>query len=242
MHMFHFGASERKLLGSYLPPFGPARPSEVVVIANPWGWEALRAHRTTRMLATILQREGFGVFRFDYYGTGDSFGRDEDTSLEGWTEDLEWAVEEAQAMAGKRRVILIGLRLGAFLAAKVAARSPNQVSKIVLWEPPVSGAELIRDWTGSRSAPASDIWVAGFLMPRELAQQVHSLSLLEYSDLPQEVILAQSIDGSAPPAGPVPDSWRVLRIPGPQTWKEEQDFGAGAAPMDLLREIVACLR
>lgn len=241
MHIFHFGLQERKLFGCYFPPLGSVRRSEVVVIAGPWGWEAIRAHRTIRMLAVHLQKEGFGVLRFDYFGSGDSFGEDEDADLEGWTKDLEWALEEARALAGRDRAILIGLRLGAFLSGRVAARFPSQIAKVVFWEPVLSGSELIRDWTGNSSTPTSDTQVNGFVLPRDFARDIQGLSLLEFADFGSKVTLARSVEGREPPPGALPDSWRVLRVPGPQTWKEERDLGAGAAPVDLLRQIVACL-
>jgi pimeloyl-ACP methyl ester carboxylesterase len=241
MHIFHFGLRDRKLLGLYFPPGGQKRPPAAVVIANPWGWESIRAHRTIRLLASNLQKEGFGVLRFDYYGTGDSFGDDANVDMEGMTEDLEWAVEEALALAGKDRAIVIGLRLGAFVAGQVAMQLPRQVSKVVFWEPLLTGAELIEEWTHSSSAPQEDIDVRGFLLPRGLGQAVHGLNLLDYAELGSKAVLAQSTGEDDRPWEGIPEDWTVLRVPGPQTWKDEHDLGAGAAPVDLLREIVGCL-
>lgn len=193
------------------------------------------------MLASSIQKEGFGVFRFDYYGSGDSFGEDADAELEGWTQDLELAVEEAQSLAGKNRTILIGLRLGAFIAGRVATRSPNQVSKVVFWEPTLSGSEFNRDWTGSSSAPESDMLVDGFLLPRKFAREIGELSLLDMAGLGSKVTLAQSVtNGESTPEG-FPDSWRIIRVVGPKNWKEVRGLGAGAIPVDLITELVACL-
>jgi pimeloyl-ACP methyl ester carboxylesterase len=193
------------------------------------------------MLASSFQREGFGVFRFDYYGSGDSFGEDADAGLEGWTQDLELAVEEAQSLAGKNRTILIGLRLGAHVAGRVATRSPNQVSKVVFWEPTLSGSEFNRDWTGRSAAPESDMLVDGFLLPREFAREIEGLNLLDMAGLGSKVTLAQSVKKGEPAHQGLPDSWRILRVAGPQNWKEIRGLGAGAIPVDLITEIVACL-
>lgn len=237
MHPFHFGSGERKLFGIYHPaPDGTSR-SQVVVMANPWGWEALRAHRTMRMLALKLQKEGFGVFRFDYFGSGDSFGEDADASLHGWTQDLEWAVEEALALSGKHQAILIGLRLGAFLAGRVGLGLPGQVSRVVFWEPTASGREMLREWTGASEPPTQGTWVNGFFLPEAFGQDLWNLNLRDFDSLGEKAILAETLRSEQDSGLDVPAGWRAMRVQGPECWKEERDLGAGAVPVELLNEL-----
>ena len=70
-----------------------------------------------------LAAQGWHVLRFDYFGTGDSAGEFDEADLTGWEADIEQALDELLDMAGARKVALVGLRLGATLAARVAARA-----------------------------------------------------------------------------------------------------------------------
>jgi pimeloyl-ACP methyl ester carboxylesterase len=48
-------------------------------------------------------------------------------------------LEELKELAGARSVALFGLRFGATLAARVAARAPKLVTRLILWDPIVDG-------------------------------------------------------------------------------------------------------
>jgi len=241
LHPFHFGTRERKLFGIYLPPKGGVSRPDAVVIANPWGWEALRAHRTIRMLATMLQKEGFGVLRFDYFGTGDSFGDEADTDLGGWRDDLESAVEEGFAVSGKSAITLIGLRLGAFIAADVAMRHPGSIKDLVLWEAPARGSDFLKDWTGRSTPPASDLDVKGFHLPTQVSSEIHELDLARYWEVPCRVAFTRTLGPKPVASPPLPEEGSLNEAPGPLCWREEQDFGAGAVPKETLSLIVQCL-
>ena len=67
-----------------------------------------------------------------------------DTDLAGWEGDIETAVEELKDITGTERVVLLGLRLGATLAASVAATRRNDVEALVLWDPIVSGEAYLQ--------------------------------------------------------------------------------------------------
>jgi pimeloyl-ACP methyl ester carboxylesterase len=90
-----------------------------------------------------LAADGRHVFRFDYYGTGDSSGEFETTTPDDWLADIGAAVKELQAISGVRRVRLAGVRLGATLAAK-AALELRLVDRLVLWDPIETGAAYLR--------------------------------------------------------------------------------------------------
>jgi len=132
-----FGSSSRRLFGIYEPGAGTAHPPTAAVICAPWGEEYLHSHRPLRFLARRLAEAGVHTLRFDYYGTGDSGGDIADASLRGAEDDVLTAVEELQATADAQNVLLIGMRLGANLAMAAAARSPADVTGLVLWDPVV---------------------------------------------------------------------------------------------------------
>jgi alpha-beta hydrolase superfamily lysophospholipase len=127
-----------------------------VVLCNPVGYEAMCAHRTYRHLAERLARAGFHALRFDYHGTGDSSGDDEDPDrVRAWIESIHAAVEELEAAAGVHAVALVGLRFGATLAAAAAARR-RDVQSLVLWAPCASGRAYLRELRALRMLEGRD--------------------------------------------------------------------------------------
>ncbi|CAH2604767.1 Hydrolase_4 domain-containing protein [Rhodovastum atsumiense] len=112
-----------------------------VVICSPWGEEALCTHRALRALAIHLAARGFAVLRFDHRGTGDSLG--EDGTLPGWVDGIVGAASFLRAQAGVRHVAVLGLRLGAMLAAAAAPRCA--ADEVVLLAPPGSGPSFLRE-------------------------------------------------------------------------------------------------
>ncbi|MDK9557685.1 alpha/beta hydrolase [Marinobacter sp. M216] len=147
MEAFYFGPSESYLFGAFHPRQGASR-NEAIVLCNPFGQEYLRAHKSIRRLAINLASLGYPVLRFDYRGTGDSAGDISGVSADQWVTDIGHAIQELQDMAAVPRVALIGLRLGALLAAKATLEN-DQVSRLVMWDPVVDGSAYVE---GIRSA------------------------------------------------------------------------------------------
>lgn len=116
------------------------------MLCNPFGEEAARAHRLFRVLAGQLERAGYAVLRFDYRGTGDSageFGIPGEGSVLDWVEDIGLAAAELRKRAGATRVVLVGLRFGATLAALAALRSLVHTQHLILCDPVVNGDEYL---------------------------------------------------------------------------------------------------
>ncbi|HVQ29080.1 MAG TPA: alpha/beta hydrolase, partial [Vicinamibacteria bacterium] len=108
----------------------------------PAGQEYLRAHRAFLQLAERLAALGFDVLRFDYFGCGDSAGDDHEGRLDVWLENTKAAIEEVEALCGSDRVSLVGLRLGAALAAQAQA-GRGAPSALVLWDPVLDGPRYL---------------------------------------------------------------------------------------------------
>jgi pimeloyl-ACP methyl ester carboxylesterase len=92
-----------------------------------------------RKLASTLAHDGFHVLRFDYYGTGDSSGGPRDGSLSEWCQNIVTAAADLKECSGVTKVSLLGLRLGATLAAL----TPMDVTNLVLWDPVVDGRKYL---------------------------------------------------------------------------------------------------
>jgi uncharacterized protein len=151
MTPLYFGTGQRRLFGVLDPAQKRSSQAQAAVICYPWGPEYIFAHRALRYLSSQLAERGVNVLRFDYYGSGDSAGDDSEMRLSGSREDIVAAIEELKDICDARTVALIGLRLGASLAAQIAAGQRKDIAALVLWDPAVSGSEhlevLETEWT-----------------------------------------------------------------------------------------------
>jgi hypothetical protein len=84
-----------------------------------------------RRLASI----GYYVLRFNYTGTGDSSGNFEDSTIETHISDILRAITVLQDKSKVQRVGLLGMGLGATMAAIAAVESYINVNPLILWEP-----------------------------------------------------------------------------------------------------------
>ena len=139
-----FVGTRRRLFVTYHPSHDAPRRDLGVVLCNPFGQEALRAHRLYRVLAERLARSGVDVMRFDYFGTGDSFGDDEDGDLAGWADDIRSVHDELVRRSGAREVDWIGIRLGATLMLRARDPAPQELRRLVLVDPIVDGSGYAR--------------------------------------------------------------------------------------------------
>ncbi|HEX4763092.1 MAG TPA: alpha/beta hydrolase, partial [Usitatibacter sp.] len=116
----------------------------VAVLCAPIGPEYTRSHRTLRHLADRLAGTGIASVRFDYQGCGDSAGEEDGPDrLGAWRRSIAAAVWHARRLSGCSRVCLIGIRLGATLAALEADEVGADL--VVLWNPVVKGRAYTRE-------------------------------------------------------------------------------------------------
>ncbi|MDE2434565.1 MAG: alpha/beta hydrolase [Burkholderiales bacterium] len=103
-------------------------------------------------MADRLSRMGYAVLRFDYRGTGDSYGDDQDVCLRDWTDDVLLAHQELRFRSGVDDCIWLGMRLGATLAVQAASSAPIGLRRMVLWEPVFDGKQYLADLRASHIA------------------------------------------------------------------------------------------
>jgi exosortase A-associated hydrolase 2 len=199
LEAFYFGPSASYLFGVYHPPKLTNR-REGIVLCNPFGQEYMRAHRSLRRLAINLSALGYSVLRFDYRGTGDSAGTLVDVTAKDWQQDIRVAVQELMDIAAVPKVSLLGLRVGALLAAQVAVNNP-QISRLLMWDPIVSGQAYIDELTSAISATESranfvaangTLHFNGFSMPRTFQTSLAELDLRQIQGL-QSTAVAQIV-------------------------------------------------
>ncbi|MEA3111494.1 MAG: hypothetical protein QOG58_1293 [Caballeronia sp.] len=123
---------------------GQPHATRGVVLCQPFGREAMWVHKGWRVFAEALADSGMPTLRFDYAGTGDSAGESEDgEQVERWLQSIRSAIACLKESTGVTQVVLCGLRLGATLAALVAAE--QEVDQLVLLAPVLSGRQYLRE-------------------------------------------------------------------------------------------------
>ncbi len=143
-----FGGADEPVFGVlHLPACATVRGA--VAICPPLGVEALSAHKGLRRLACRLAAGGIAALRFDYRGTGDSAGSAAGSGcVEAWTADICAALSLLRSLRAER-VGVVGLRMGALLAARAAARAG--VDAAALWDPCSSGRSFVREQVALRA-------------------------------------------------------------------------------------------
>jgi pimeloyl-ACP methyl ester carboxylesterase len=145
-----FGDESLRLYGCLHPPV-VAPADEAVLLCSATAHEYERCHRAHRQLAVQFARAGRYVLRFDYSGTGDSMGEYAHATLAQWRRDIGAAAAECRRRSGRARLCLVGMRLGATLAAQAAAHLDG-VTSLVLYAPAFDGARLLADWQREQRA------------------------------------------------------------------------------------------
>ncbi|KQU47244.1 hypothetical protein ASG84_08190 [Rhodococcus sp. Leaf278] len=138
-----FGPSDSPLFGTvHVPTGGRARGG--VVLCPPLGKEQVDSYRGMTLLAQKLCAQGLLVLRFDYRGTGDSWGEQDAPGAVGhWQRSVVDAVAYVRG-CGVGEVGLVGLRMGALLACSVAAEC-GPLTALTLWDPVVRGRSYLHE-------------------------------------------------------------------------------------------------
>ncbi|WEG09188.1 hypothetical protein PU630_01090 [Microbacterium horticulturae] len=123
------------------------------------------------------------TLRFDYDGTGDSYGKWEDPGrLDAWTNSIRSAVAEVR-LAGCTNVSAVGVRMGATLLAATA--SDLGLRSAVLWDPITDGRKFLRrqnlllsaSMAGSSDTTYDGVDALGYAFPAAVAEELRQLQL-----------------------------------------------------------------
>jgi len=217
-----FDSGDRQLFGRLHHPSGEQLANIGLVICKPFGYEALCGHRSIRAFADMAAELGMPVLRFDYLGTGDSQDIDPSADqIDAWVADVQAAVAHLRALTGVTRVCLMGIRLGALLAALAVARTP-EVSNLILMAPVVSGRRHLRELRSMRLIATSETETAAAPAASPEAGASDEFNGYEMSAATLAALAAQDLTKTAMP--------RVTRV----LIMDRSDFPAAKALRDTL--------
>jgi len=167
-----FRSGENRLFGVLHQPDRAVARHHGFVLCYPCFEEKLWVHRVYVSLARDLAALGYHVLRFDYMGHGDSDGEFQQATVTTRLFDIASAVNFLREESGAG-VSLLGLRLGALLAALHAERDTG-IESLVLWEPVTNGSAYMQEVLLSNLATQSAIYQEIRQTREDLAKQMQS--------------------------------------------------------------------
>ena len=226
-------------------------PGDVAVImCGAPGYEQLCAQRGWRLLADMLANKGYPTLRFDWRGCGDSLGDDhEPARVAAWRGNLEQAIAFVKRALAPRRIIIVGLRFGATLAADVAA-TLGGIDGLVLIDPG-NGRRYGRELAGLARTMApvhpdvtdDGVIVGGFHYTAETLRDMAAIDPRAATKAPAGRALILSPGGRAD-IDAIATNWRVLgcdvdtmTMEGLVDWLAEPTFSV--TPQAALEAVVA---
>ena len=183
MRALWFGPEDRPLFGwLHLPEGGEARGA--VLLCPTIGIEAVNARYAYMYLADRLADAGLACFRFDYDGTGDSAGQQNDPNrVDAWLNSIQRAMELLRGL-GTDRIGVVGLRMGATLLAESFGSGPAVVDDLVLWDPCASGRSFLREqsalWAfaiGKEAAGDGSVETPGLVYDKDTVADMSPLAI-----------------------------------------------------------------
>ncbi|MBV6416812.1 MAG: hypothetical protein CMLOHMNK_01427 [Steroidobacteraceae bacterium] len=115
---------------------------ECVLVVPPFAEEMNKSRKLVTDFARHERSRGRGVLCIDLFGTGDSDGEFAAARVASWIENLA-AAAEWSATQGWRVTSMLGIRMGAILAALLARQRDLDLSHAVFWQPVMNGARMI---------------------------------------------------------------------------------------------------
>ena len=175
--------------GSCQAWYHPADGNRAVLLCSAHGFEELCSRSTMRLLAGKLADAGMPVLRFDYPGTANSMGGDDDPKLvEVWRQSIKEAASWLMKQDGIDEIVVIGLRLGALLAV-LEMNEIEGLCGLCLLAPALNGRHYTREAAilakimeaapsyADATAHNDAIDVCGFCISKEAQSDLKALSL-----------------------------------------------------------------
>ena len=126
----------------YQPPIiNRSKPqNHAVLMCHPLGHEYPRSYRNLQQLAIQLAQAGFDLFRFDYYGTGNSAGDSADVTAGQCASDIQDAANYLLEQSGCETLSIIATRLGVPFALQSGI---DNIENMIAWDPVIQGSNYV---------------------------------------------------------------------------------------------------
>jgi alpha-beta hydrolase superfamily lysophospholipase len=189
------------------------------VLCPPVGLDLQFSYAGIRSLAHRMASKGLVTIRFDYSGTGNSSGSLDDSRLSSWVSDVKAAIAVLKNV-GVEHVVLVGLRLGANLAAAVM-QDESRIDSVVLWDPYWNGGVFLREQrlllTMGGEEPTNDqrmLEIAGYVIGNELRNDILSLNLedIDVCGLPTLLYGRRTVARAYEKRGSIADAHVVVEV------------------------------
>lgn len=182
-----------------------------IVFCHPFAEEKLNSHRVLVRMARNLASQGISCLRFDYMGHGDSEGNFEDATIQTRLSDIQCAVNYLKNKTGIEKVGLLGVQLGATLAA-LSCKNNLEINPLILISPVIEGKTYIKQCLRSNIATQTVLFkkvikdrkqlidelmagqmvnIEGYLLTKKMYEAMDEISLLETSISLREILLIQ---------------------------------------------------
>lgn len=158
-----------------------------------FGEEMNKSRRMAALLGRSLAEGGIPTLLPDLWGTGDSGGDFADARWDIWRADLQAAVGLLRDL-GARSVGLVALRFGALLALDLLRDLALPVTRLVLWQPVISGSQYLTQFLRLRVASA--LAEGGGATVRAVREELERLGSVEIGGYELPIELARAIDSA----------------------------------------------
>lgn len=144
------GPSGRLFSMTFLPPRDRLTNSWVLHIPA-FAEEMNKSRHMISWQARQLALQGYRVLVADLFGTGDSEGDFSDADWLCWKKDVRFLLQRIEHL-GATHITLWGVRVGALLAVDIAKTYPGLISRLLLWQPVISGNQALTQFLRLRLA------------------------------------------------------------------------------------------
>lgn len=225
-----------RLIGVHYPGITGSGPRCAALYVPPFAEEMNRSRRMAALQARAFAAKGIDTLVLDLFGTGDSAGDFREARLPLWLDDVVAAAAWLESR-GSASVCLWGLRLGALLAAIVAAQNPRRFKQLLLWQPVLDGKLMLTQFLRIRVAAAmaeggasektedlraqlaegKSVEIAGYELSPELGQaldgmRMDQIVLASGTQVDWLEVAAEAGDRVAPASQRVVDGWRKAGV------------------------------
>ena len=140
---FFFESDDRPCYAVAHAPARARQGAAALVMVHSLGVEQQTLYRQEVLVARAAAELGVPVLRYHARGHGDSAGDFADVALPRLVADASHAAAEAKRRFGSTRVVWLGVRFGALVAA-LAAKGRDDTAAIALWEPVLKAPDHFR--------------------------------------------------------------------------------------------------